>query len=403
MRSAWTWLKAGMPTKEAVRDQAMLGVMVALVLFALLIPAQLAIWGRIHFGPSLGIVSDKPPVDVEKADDTPPVFATGWIPRPDAVAEVSAGLNFKHFSDTPAGKATADQDTDAFLWQAFVKTNKVLPEARNQSSIGSCVSFGTTAAVDTLIAISCTLGTSGEYHDTVQEAVYGGSRVQIGGGRLGSGDGSVGAWAAKWVKEYGVIARGKVGAYDLSTYSVARCRQWGNSGCPKDLLEVARQHPVKAISQVGSAESARKALLSGYPIAVSSNQGFTSTRDANGFARASGNWGHCMAVIGYRSDKKGFFVWNSWGADWIKGPKGAGDPPEGGFWADWNTIDGMCRQGDTWAFSDVSGFGKRRLNWFVHNRPNRRPNGGDDLLVRFAGPLFSPSLRRAYHASDSLN
>jgi hypothetical protein len=408
MRSFWTWLKAGMPTRDQARDLVLQACVVALLVNVVIVPVQFFVDGRVH--PVMpGIIHDAPPAPPPEADgakrlpDGPTTYATGWVPRPDAVAEVAGAQQFKVFADTPAGKATADEK-DVFLWNAWNKALGNIPPPRNQSSIGSCVSFGTSAAVDCLIAISFGLGTSGEYHDTVQEAVYGGSRVQIGKGRLGSGDGSVGAWAAQWVKDYGVIARGKVGSYDLSTYSVARCRQWGNQGCPKDLLEVAREHPVKGIAQVTSAEAARKALLSGYPIAVCSNQGFTSTRDADGFARPSGQWAHCMAILGYRADRKGFFVWNSWGADWIKGPLGAGSPPEGGFWADWQTIDGMTHQGDTWAFSDVAGFGKRRLNWLISApiQYDARARGLRDTLLTSLTSPFAPS-RRAYYARDHAN
>ena len=38
------------------------------------------------------------------------------------------------------------------------------------------------------------------------EVIYGGSRVEIGGGRI-RGDGSIGAWAARWVRDYGVVPR----------------------------------------------------------------------------------------------------------------------------------------------------------------------------------------------------
>src|SRR5437763_1529398 len=73
-----------------------------------------------------------------------------------------------------------------------------------------------------------------EYRDLAQEVIYGGSRVEVGGGRL-RGDGSVGAWAAKFVHDYGVVPRGVHGRYDLSRYDERRCREYGARGVPGDL------------------------------------------------------------------------------------------------------------------------------------------------------------------------
>ena len=73
-----------------------------------------------------------------------------------------------------------------------------------------------------------------------------------------------------------------------------------------------------------------------------------------------------MAILGYRSDRPGFFIQNSWGADYFRGPLGAGDPPDGGFWADESVVAGMLAQGDSWAFADATGFPPRpvdKLDW----------------------------------------
>lgn len=378
MRNFWNWLKGGVPTKEAVRDDVMRGFLVSAVVLAVLLPAQLVLFGRIHVGPNLPGVLHKPPAEVQA--DEPATHATGWIPRPDMVAEVTDKTPFKRFSDTPAGKAAADPDLDAFLWKAWTKVGrKKLPAPRNQKTVGSCTGFGITAAIDCCLAIGVSLGHSGEYKDTVQENIYGGLRVQIGKGRLGSGDGGIGAWGFQYAKEYGVLPREKVGNYDLTEYSEERCRQWGAQGVPAELLKVAMLHPVKDFVQVKSAEEARKALLSGYPIGVCSNQGFTNTRDADGFARPSGSWAHCMSCLGYRADKRAFWIWNSWNG-WNSGPLGPGEPPDGGFWCDWDTFDRMCRAGDTFACADVVGFGSRRLSWFV----SRNPFSPEQRLFAFA-------------------
>ena len=49
------------------------------------------------------------------------------------------------------------------------------------------------------------------------------------GGRV-RGDGSVGAWAARFVSEYGVVERGVVGRHDLRKYDEVLCREFGRLG-----------------------------------------------------------------------------------------------------------------------------------------------------------------------------
>jgi len=300
---------------------------------------------------------------------------TGWISDPDAVEQVAAGLPERYFRRTPACDVAADEiPKDVFLWETQRKATGDLLPPRNQNPVGSCVAFGTVAAVETSMCVQISLGSPEEFKALSQEIVYAGSRVQVGKGRI-RGDGSVGAWAAQFVKDWGVVPRGRYPGYDLSEYNPTLCRSLGSKGCPPDLEVEAKKHPVKGIAQVRNAEEARRALASGYPIAVCSNQGFSSERDSEGFCRAQGSWAHCMAVIGYQTSgpRKGFFVLNSWGTSYHKGPSGAGNPSPAGFWAEWSVVDRMFGAGDSWAFSDVKGFPARRIDWFAMPGPPIRP------------------------------
>ena len=265
-----------------------------------------------------------------------PIWQQGWVSDPDAVDAIKDTLETPLFRDTPAGKTFRGNDDDAPLWKAAIKATGSMLAAGNQGQVGSCVSFGTGTAIDYLQCVSISQGGNLEYIRTCKEQIYGVSRVQIGQGRI-RGDGSVGAWAAKGVQEYGVVSRTVQldGKYDLREYSESRCRDWGNRGAPSDLEPIGKKSLVRGISQVRTADEAIKALAQGYPIAVCSNQGFSSTRDGEGFLRASGSWGHCMAVIGYKGGKRpGFLIQNSWGADWLNGPMGSEPIPDGSFWAD---------------------------------------------------------------------
>jgi hypothetical protein len=306
-----------------------------------------------------------------------PAFAEsfGWVPDPAEVKSVAEKLRYKSFRETPAWKEAGDLPDSVFMWKAFGKMpgfEGKLPPAKNQGSIGSCVSFGTNNAISMTLAVEIALqGLNYEYKDFAEEVTYGGSRVQIGGGKI-RGDGSNGSWAAQFVQKYGIVARDKYGPYDLTVYSVQTCKQFGDKGCPKDLEPVAQKNPVKDITQVTTWMQAKTALAQGYGIAVCSNQGFQGKRDANGIKKASGSWAHCMALWGYAtiSGQEVGYIQNSWGEE--DGPVGPGEPNKAGFWADAKTIEQMLKAGDSWAFSAAVGFPSRKIDWLVR-ADQRRP------------------------------
>ena len=294
----------------------------------------------------------------------------GWVDDPEAVEAIAALQPIASFGDTEAGQDSSALPDHVFLWDAARKITGNLLPARNQGNIGTCVSFGTARAVEYTMLAEIAAGESETFRTIATEPIYGGSRVEIGKGRLGRGDGSVGAWAAEWAKSYGIIDRSKHGAYDLSAYSVDLSRRWGNSGVPDDLEGIARLHPIQAITKVTSWEQAKRALASGYGISICSNQGFSMSRDADGFARPSGTWSHCMCLCGYQTgNREGGRIDNSWGGSAHTGPVGAGNPGPEGFWADARTLEKMLGYGDSWAFSAFAGFPsrpKKSLDWTIH-------------------------------------
>ena len=297
----------------------------------------------------------------------PPVPIFGWVERPAEVEAIASKLRFKVFSDTEAGSADDPLPPYVYLWQVFKKIDPNGPPAKNQNPIGSCVSFGTNNAITRTMAFEIVVQKKNfEFKDIAEEVTYAGSRVEVGGGRI-SGDGSVGAWAADFVKKWGVVSREKHGEYDLTAYDPNRCRAWGKSGVPDQLEQIARTHPVHTITQVKGWAEAKRALANGYGIAICSNQGFDMKRDSRGIARASGSWAHCMCLDGYHTEggKEYGHIENSWGASAHSGPVGWGEPSTAGFWADSATIDRMLKANDSWAFSAVKGFPARKLDWFV--------------------------------------
>lgn len=313
--------------------------------------------------------------------EEPPVRTFGWVDDPQSVRSVAEGNRFCRFCDTEAFRAVYDGPDDVFLWEACRKATGDLLPPRDQKSVGSCVAFGTASAIEHLLCVQIANGASEEYRDLAQEVIYGGSRVEIGGGAI-RGDGSIGAWAAQFATKYGVVARGRYGSHDLREYDETRCRAFGRTGVPDELEPIAKQHPVKSASNVRNWYECRAAIRNGYPIAVCSNQGFAMQRDADGFCRASGTWMHCMAIVGIRGGSRpGAFLLNSWGPNAHSGPRGPGDPSPAGFWADAHIVDRMLKQGDSWAFSHAVGFPARKLNWYAMHQMKDRMNRMEERLA----------------------
>lgn len=297
-------------------------------------------------------------------------YPEGWSPDPEAVSEILAQEPIPYFEGTPAAQVAGIPD-HVYLWETYRKVTGKVWQSRDQGSVGSCVSFGTAAAIEATLAsqILIALGSNSKMlgntmiPDLVQEQIYGGSRVEIGNRKI-IGDGSLGAWAAKCVQKYGVVGRAIYDKHDLREYDIKRCRQWGALGIPDDLEPECRKRIVKSITMVRDFDSAKQALASGYGISICSSRGFTTNRDIDGFCKPSGIWHHCMALIGYQTLRRpGGFIVNSWGPSYHGGPIGPIDSPPSGFWADASVIDSMLKQGDSWAFSAVTGFPAQQLDW----------------------------------------
>ena len=238
----------------------------------------------------------------------------GWIRDPAAAESIANKLPCPHFRDTEAFHENDDiaGPEDVFLWDACRKVTGELLPPRDQGNIGACVGFGTAAAVEHLSCVQAASDASESYRELAPEIIHAGSRVEIGGGQI-RGDGSVGAWAAQFVHDYGVLPRDKYPHLDLTKYDAKRCRRLGNTGVPSDLEPIAQQHPVRAITNVRTFEECRAAIRNGYPMIVCSSQGFTMARDAEGFCQPQGTWMHCMAIVGVRGGlRPGAFLLNSW-------------------------------------------------------------------------------------------
>ena len=294
----------------------------------------------------------------------------GYTPDPQGVEEFLAELDQPLFAQAGAEAIRKARGVDTFLYRPLYKAHLERygsPWVVGKQGIGDCVSWGWMHGVYISQAIDWDLGRLPEPPvEPATESIYGGSRVEARGRREGTGgysDGSYGAAAAKWCRDWGIIYR----EGELEQYSAKRAKAWGNwgnggKGDDGKLDNVAKQHPAKHVALVRSWDEAAAAIESGYPVVVCSMQGFTSRRDDQGFCQASGRWAHCMCFIGVRYDRPGLLCLNSWGPNASGGPKWPADMPDGSFWVEKATADRMLSAGDSFAVGSISGFEFRDLH-----------------------------------------
>lgn len=312
----------------------------------------------------------------------------GYQPDPAGVKEFLGALEHPLFSGAAPEVMANAKGRDTFLYRAADRAHREVYGKPftlwNQGDHGSCISFGW--------GLGCYVGasvdwTQGELEKApllvATENIYGGSRTL---GRLppvkiaGYSDGSYGAAAARYVSGLkngrgGILFREKYGDVDLTTYSIPRSREWGNSGVPDALAKIANEHTARAVALCDSWDSLCAAVENGLCVPIASQVGFeaTNVRDREGFLpRGSKPWGHCMCVVGVRyakngSSRDGALIANSWGTRWVSGPRWPADMPEGSFWASRADIEAILRQGDSYVVGGVHGFAARDLDhgaWF---------------------------------------
>lgn len=151
------------------------------------------------------------------------------------------------------------------------------------------------------------------------EPIYAGSRVEIGGGRI-SGDGAVGAYAAKWLSLFGTTERVRIGQYDLSTDSPEGREDlavsWGSrgAGVPPEVEAECLKHTFDA-HIAKNVEEQMDLLACGFAGAFCRGR-LNGKRDENGMARPAGSGAHCEAVVGVFIGANGedaLLMQQSWG------------------------------------------------------------------------------------------
>lgn len=282
-----------------------------------------------------------------------PTALFGWVDHPDrqAVAAEFPSL----FGESPEFQGDADDTSDVLLYKAWKEVLGDYPDYPAQQ-IGDCTSFGCGHALDLLQCVEIQLGEPEEYKEICTEAIYGIGREIA--GMLGGGDGCYGGAVAKAVTQFGAVPREAVGPY-----SGQRAKQWGGrGGVPKEVKDLCARNKLGSAVQVKGKAELDAALNSGYPVTIASNQGFTTTRDANGICYPRGSWAHQMFIAGraWIGGKLYYLICQSWGSQMPSGPR-SNDQPPFSFFAPDATCYRILGADDSWAFSLWGGFKRRDL------------------------------------------
>jgi len=270
---------------------------------------------------------------------------TGWIDDPNRHALAATMPKFAE-----SWKLTVEPTKPALLYKAYldVLSGQFPPYVAQQ--IGDCVSQGWGRGNDMLQCVELALGwDQSTYQETYTEFAYGSMR-QV-GGHLGFFDGSYGSAAAKAAVTVGYVPRS-------APYSGSTAKSWGRTGPPRELVALAKK--LGGVARIVDWPGLVSAVCNGMPVAICSNQGFTMTRDRDGFCRASGSWAHCMLIGGVRFDRPGACILQSWGPDNPTGPTSL-DQPSFSFWAERNVVEGILAQGDSFALMKAPEFTPRNL------------------------------------------
>lgn len=130
-------------------------------------------------------------------------------------------------------------------------------------------------------------------------------------------------------KKGGVVLRQKYDDVDLTSYSGRNAGLYGRRAPSGKLAEICSAHLAHQMTELSSFESIRDFLFNGYGVSTCGGEGLANKRDENGVTRRQGSWAHAMAYVGaddrdvIKQKYGGPLVLdlNSWGSDWIGGPR----------------------------------------------------------------------------------
>lgn len=324
----------------------------------------------------------------------------GVVNDPEETARIVGSWRTQRIEDHIAELTAGDLPEDVFASEIEEKVlGKRLP-TWSQLDLGSCVAHGSGRAFQDTLLAKIALGNAEQWpgFEICREAIYGGSRVEVGGGRLGidrggpndPNQGSIGAWAADFLTKWGGgLLYKQYPEIDLSDgYKVSRCREWGNKGVPDILEKYSKEHPIKEATLVTSLAGLTAAIRSLKFVSICGIKGRTMKRRPGGWCPVEGKWAHCQAIRGrclvggssspfggdgafpYTGNVEAFEQGNSWG-DYLGSENNtvqlaSGKTytlPPGHYLSHPQEIESELRQEDTFAFAGAKGWVAEKISW----------------------------------------
>jgi hypothetical protein len=173
--------------------------------------------------------------------------------------------------------------------------------------------------------------------------------------------GSFCGFAAQAIKDVGAVPSldYSIIGDDLRVYSAARANNWQRG--PPETYETIAAGYRSGFVKIKTWEQLRDSIANGVPVIVGSQVGFGSRnarRSSTGMLRSRwwSRWSHAMVFCGVSDGRsKRALLLNSWGPNWISGPKWLGDEPDGSFWISKSDVERMLAYDDTYAILPIPG------------------------------------------------
>jgi len=264
--------------------------------------------------------------------------------------------------------------------------------ARGRQLLGSCVGWGVELVSTILNAKRCVKHHRvDDFEEASTEGCYGGARCEGAGVSFaGWRDGAYGANGAKFVRDFGVPFRRDysqgtgVKDHDLRWYSGDKEKRWGAYGCggrydQGRLDNLVKESPVGAVSLAAGFDDVAASIAGAQcPVTIASSYGCSMLRNSYGECRWDRRWMHQMCLIDVRfGSHPAARCFQSWGPQVASGPSGdeyCELPPEWAngtpgnilgcsWWIPAEDVDAICRQQDSWCFSDIDGWQIEKFDW----------------------------------------
>jgi len=305
----------------------------------------------------------------DKTFITPGKFRHGWK-GPDKAQREWDKIGDRFASFFIAGQTESSEGKRVVGWDFTRQVNGGEDLFNRAQEIGSCVGHG---AINVVNYTACyeivALGESERYREGHVPYAYGTGRVQIGGGRLGNSDGSLGSWQADAVQQFGILATDEPG---VPPDDGKTCKLWGRKpGPPMKWIRIGKKHLIKTVARIHSYTELRDALANGHWATIASNRGFAmklkfDKKTGKHWFTGRDSWAHQMSLIGLDDDPRrpGIARDNSWGSE-IHGPQK--DGPDGMGWQDAEDIDRELRKSGTecFAFSRFVGYPAQKHDYLL--------------------------------------